>query len=194
MRFTSKYAGLNVPILDDNAAYNADGQKRVIPSADGTRSGPAVYVDFGEAAFFGEEVLISDLDGEKSPIPDIRGGIYDTDEAAKAHGWTDWEKAEVERRLLQLCPNNPNPDLQDRRIIGYGDVEVYETPKPVAPWQKYDTTKPERIPAMADAFGNAQNALIYEERTRAREGVMKGLQAIVDRDKAAEEAGDLTAV
>ena len=186
MRFTSKYAGLQVPVIDEQVQWTADGRKIV--------KRPHVYVDFGETAYFGEEVLVSDLDGEKSPIAEIRGGIYDTEEAAKAHGWTDEEKVEVERRLLQLCPNNPNPDPYDRRIIGHGDIELYEAPKPVLPWPKYDEAPAANVAKMADAFGCVVEALIYEQRTHKREKVLEALQALIDQQQVAAEAEELSAV
>jgi hypothetical protein len=189
VRFTSKYAGLQVPCVDEQVAFNADGQKRVIR--------PYICADFGDpslehSASFGEEVYISDIDGERSPVADIRGGIYDTDAAARVHGWTDAEKEQVEAKLLSMCPNNPDGEVHHRTMIGYGDVEIYEPPVLSPPWPKYEEAKPAQIPAMAEAFGCVNEALTYEQRRpESRPEVVAELEKLA---AAAREAATLEAV
>lgn len=184
MKFLPKYAGLTIPVIDEQVVWNSDGAKRV------TRQ--AIVAEFGESALFGEEVSISDLDGNPSPVADIRVGIYDTDEAARLKGWTEDEHRQVDEKLLSFCANNPaGIDPIHRRQIDFGCVEVYAPAKPVAPWPTYDEMHWSEIVKQASALGFEQQVVIYEERTKNRSGILDPLR---ERLTQAVEAEQLTAV
>lgn len=184
MKFLPQYAGLTIPVIDEQVVWNSDGAKRV------TRQ--AIVAEFSESALFGEEVSISDLDGNPSPVADVRVGIYDTDEAARLHSWTDDEKRQVEEKLLSFCGNNPaGIDPMHRRQIDFGCVEVYAPAKPTAPWPTYDEMHWSEIIKHATALALEQQVVIYEERTKAREGILNPLR---ERLAQASEVEQLTAV
>jgi hypothetical protein len=155
---------------------------------------PAVVADFSES---GIPTTFSRFDPEKGTLVEgtetvlSGGGYLDTDEAARMHGWSPEEKALVEERLLELTRTDKNGDpvgeteLRRRSYVpGFGDVELYTEPKPVAPWPTYDGMHHSQIAAFAENAGLVREALEYESRTKRRQSVLDQLAEKVDAEDA----------
>jgi hypothetical protein len=173
LQFTSRNPGYQLivkqPVIDRSMGY-----ERVVR--------PMIVADFAEQAV-GVETY-EGLEGGQ-PFTQVRGGgFFDTERAQKAHAWTDDERQLVEERLLEICENGPRADeirmlTADIRPQGFGDIRVYETPKPVAPWPTYDEIHHERVAQMAADLGLAPQALVYEQRTKNRKTVVARLQDLL---------------
>jgi hypothetical protein len=159
VKFTAKYLAYNLVVREPEIAYYGDGRQRQVR--------PGVYVDFGEQAL-GLETYAG-WDGEQ-PFTQIRGGGYfDSEVAQRDKGWTDEERKAAEERLLELAENGPRADyfltLPSRdRPPGFGDVRIYERPKPTAPWPAYPDVPAAKVAKLAAEMGLAREALTYEER------------------------------
>lgn len=164
MQFISHIVGYIAMVRDEQRQYFPDGNYRVLR--------PALFADFAEEAvdetYHGQE-------GESDYVAMRGGGFFDSEAAAKRHGWTEEEHEAVVERLLEIVKD------------GSGDVRVYEVAKPTPPWNTYDEQHPDAIVATATVTGMAQAALSYEERTEKREELMEGLRELVAEQNAESE-------
>jgi hypothetical protein len=66
----------------------------------------------------------------------------------------------------------------------FRDMWVHEKPRPPLPWPNYDTMKETQILMVAQATGQAREALAYELQRDggARETVVKKLQGLIESD------------
>jgi hypothetical protein len=175
MIFRSKAPG-HVFIARPEAADMMMGYKRIVMRELIADFGGG-YVDtdgIAVAGSFGEEFKMEDVHGfggDQFSGAQIRGGVFDSDVAAKALGWTPDEKKLVEDRLVET---SQHPQFR-------GDVWVYEPPKLVAPWPTYDDMHHNTIPERAEEMGLVQEALIYEQRTKKRDSVLAKLREKAER-------------
>lgn len=192
-----KNAGLVVPVRDPEKQYFPDGRERLIRAE--------LVADFAEQAILETYVQFNTETGDPMGVgtdPDTGetiygatftaprgGGWFDTEEAQRAHQWTDEEREFVEAKLLTLCPNNPNPGQWDATGDGYGRVEVFVPHRPEAPWPKFDDQKPPVVVRIAKETEQVEAALAYESSRgeQARDEVVAGLRALLDSAQAEEE-------
>lgn len=167
MIFQSPHAGLNIHIQDP---------KYVIDAATGFRETlrPSQIADFLDAT-----CVASGTDDQGNAWNDVRGGSFDTDEAAARLGWTDEEKAYAEKKLLSMARNPKEP------------ITLWEPTPLQPPWKTYDSmTNYLEIAALAEKLDVAQEALTYEQATKNRDGVVR---AIADKLSDKETVEALTA-
>jgi hypothetical protein len=164
--FTSPIAGYIAWVREEDRQYFPDGNYRV--------KRPALFADFAEEAI---DETYRGQEGEPDYVAMRGGGFFDTDVAAKRHGWNDEEKKAVEERLLEIA------DASE-------DVRVYEPAKPIPPWPNFDSQEPDMIVLVASSTGLANAAIVYEQRTEKREDLIAQLQEVAEQ-QAAEH--DLTA-
>lgn len=172
MLFRSKAPG-HIAICRPEEADYMMGFKRVTKRQ--------LEADFGQS--FGSEQIVEDVhtfSGANFSVAAISGGTFDTEIAQQANNWTDDERKIVEQRLTEFA-NDPRHR---------GEVWLYEPPKVVAPWPTYDDMHHNTIPERAEEMGLVMEALIYEQRTKARPVVMEKLQAKLER---ASQEADLVA-
>lgn len=158
MLFMSKTPGyiydVRGPVYNTNVPYG------MLP----IQERPGLVADFGGA--YGSALMTPEWDDEDGNThADIRGGVFDTDEAARRLGWTEDEKRMVEEKMLR--------QLADPRFV---DFWLYEEVKPSAPWPTYDDAHHFKIPALAAELGLVREALAYEEATKGRESVVAALR------------------
>lgn len=150
--FMSKHAGLTVPVLEPQMFVDPQtGQREQL-------RGP-IYADFADTSVSGTVT-----DGDGNVHQDIRGGCFDTDDAAERLGWTEQEKAAVESKLLRLAADPREP------------VTLWVAPVPVAPWPNYDATHHFKLPGLAEELGLLSPALDYERATKNRDSVVQGYE------------------
>jgi hypothetical protein len=189
VKFTSKYVAYNLCVKEPEVEWYPDGRSRQVR--------PAIVVDFGEQALDTEQY--EGFDGDPGFTQLRGGGYYDTDRAAKDKGWTAEEKQAAEQRLLEIAANGPQADyyrsLPSRdQPSGFGDVKLYERPKPTPPWPTYEALPPAKVAKVAAEMGLQRQALSFEERLLEedrRPEVIEALRVEVERLDAEEE---LTAV
>lgn len=102
--------------------------------------------------------------GEQETHADIAGFFYDLDADALAKGWSDDEKEAMRRRLIEAAQNTPD------------FCRIHSSTPAAAPWPRYDSTHHFKIPGLAAELGLVEQALIYEQQTKNRDGVVKALQ------------------
>ena len=102
MQFTSRYAGYNMPVVEEERQFYPDGRSRLLK--------PGVWVDFGAQAIALE--TYAGVDSEDSPsFAQVRGGgFFDSVQGQKDNSWTDETRELVEQRLLEIADNGPNAD------------------------------------------------------------------------------------
>lgn len=94
--------------------------------------------------------------------PARRISIYDTDEVARAEGWTPEFKAEVEANLVKGQSS---------------DYFLVEIPRLTAPWPSYDDTNAKDILSTATAIGvDLAHVLAYERENENRPEVVSALE------------------
>ena len=94
--------------------------------------------------------------------PARRISIYDTDEQARQHAWSDELKAEIEALLDR--DQGPN----------YFRVE---SPKATLPWPSYDETPAAKVMEVARTIGvDPSTVLAYERENQNRPSVLKALE------------------
>lgn len=94
----------------------------------------------------------------------IRGHFIDTLEQGKKKGWTDEERALVEKKLLVY--QNP------------ADHWLHTKPPVGKPWPKYDEAPAASVAALADQLGLIAEALLYEKENKNRKTVIEALRAL----------------
>ena len=121
---------------------------------------PALNADFRDASVAG-----SMLDDEGTTRHAVRGGSFDTDEAAVRLGWSEEDKERVEQVLLK-----------EASTPGFNDYRLWTAPVPVAPFPSYDDSPAGTVVQVAVAAGLVREALEYEQATKARQTVLDGLR------------------
>jgi hypothetical protein len=111
----------------------------------------------------------SGFDGDPGYTQLRGGGYFDTDVAQRDKGWTDAERELAEQRLLDLAENGPRADYYRtlparERPPGFGDVKVYERPRPTAPWPTHASVPAGKVAKLASEMGLVAEALNYEQR------------------------------
>lgn len=152
MIFLSPHAGLNVHVKDEDYYIDPNTGFRDLRRK-------AVRVDFLDASTAGtlrdaEGNAITDDDG--TPMLSIRGGCFDTDEAAERLGWTPDEKTLVEQKLLSLARDPKEP------------ITLWEPPAPECPLPGWEKLSPARILSISAELGVVAEALAYERATENR--------------------------
>lgn len=167
--FRSKFAAYQVLVRPQRQIWNVDGSV-VIDTV------PALTAEFGQHG--GEYDWVDDTGATRKGAI-IHGFFFDLDAAKEQNGWSDEDALLVQKVLLQQCKKTP------------GDVWVYETAKPNAPWPTYDTTHHNKIPVLAEELGLIDEAINYESANKNREGVIAALQ---ERKSVLAAAAEMTAV
>lgn len=162
-----RHAGLIVCVREPEEQFFSDGRSRIIR--------PALNADFAEESV---DETYQGQDGDPAYRAMRGGGWFDSDVAAARHQWTEEEKKAVEQRLIDISND------------GSGDVQLYVPAKPTPPWPAYDDMHHEQIPKFAEQAGLVTEALIYEQRSKARPRVVEKLQELVEL---ASAEADLTA-
>lgn len=184
VKFTAKWAGYQLFVREEERQFYADGRSRVIT--------PPIYVEFAEQALDIETYQGVDSE-DSSTFPQLRGGgYYDTEVAQRDKRWTDEERELVEERLLDIAENGPRADEYRMmrpadRPSGFGDVKLYETPKPVAPFQNYDNLSADKIIRISSELDCAERSLAYERVTKNRKSVIEPLLELIDMKQAEQE-------
>lgn len=124
----------------------------------------------------GKPMLHEDTDVPGEQMITQRGHVFDSDAAAHRLGWTAEEKEHIERELVRMAAD---PRMQV-------DYHLYAPPKPVPPWPTYDSMHHNTVLRFAEESGLANEALIYEQRTKRRPAVVDGLQALADKQAEAQ--------
>jgi hypothetical protein len=189
VRFTSKYAGYNLAVREAEAQWFSDGKSRQIR--------PPIEVDFGEQAL-GVETY-EGFDGDPAFTQMRGGGYYDTDVAARDKAWTPEEKKLAEERLLELAENGPKADyyktLPSRdRPPGWGDVRLYERPKPTAPWPTYADVPLAKVAKLAVEMGLVRESLSYEQRLLPEDRRPEVIEALEKEVALLDAEDEMTAV
>lgn len=136
---------------------------------------------FPDSRFTGKAL---EADGYTPEPLSLRIGVYDTNEEQTRKGWTDDERELVEKYMLA----KPN--------YGQDFVEMKPVEKVVEkPWPSYASTHHFKIPTLAAELGLIEEAIAYEQATKARQGVLDGLeeQKTIRPKASAEEAGEVVA-
>jgi hypothetical protein len=139
------------------------------------------------------------FDGDPGFVQMRGGGYFDTDVAQKEKAWTDEERDLAEQRLLEIAENGPRADYHRtlparERPPGWGDVKIYERPRPTAPWPTYGSVPAGKVAKLAAEMGLVAEALNYEQRLfddDRRPEVIATLKEELERLQAEDE---LTAV
>lgn len=169
MQFKATAPGYVLHVRDEEAVWSGD-KKRIIK--------PVLTIDFGEYGPAGPALgeqdapMISPF-GNRYSIADVRGGFIDTDVLAEQNRWSIDDKAEIEDALMDAATNQYAP--------AFGDITLYETPKPKAPWSTYDTMSPAAIVKTAAETGFEPEALLYEQLTKKRPEVTTALEELLSQ-------------
>lgn len=152
MIFQSPHAGLVVHIRDETRFTDPITGFRELDRK-------SVVADFLDSSTVGalrdaEGGVIRDEEGVE--MLDIRGGCFDTDEAAVRLGWTEEEKAYAEAKLLSLAQNPREP------------ITLWEPPAPECPLPGWEKLSPARILSISAELGVVAEALAYERVTENR--------------------------
>jgi hypothetical protein len=184
VKFIAKWAGYNMIVRDEERDYYPDGRSRLVK--------PALVVDFGQQAL-GVETYAG-VDSDDSPtFTGIRGGgYYDTEVGQKRNNWSDEERELVEQRLLELADNGPDADQirmmpRELRPGGFEDVKLYEEPRPVAPFQNYDSLSADKVVRISSELGCEERTLAYEQQTKNRKQVVEAMLELIDMKRAEHE-------
>lgn len=178
MRFVSKYPNLGLgAVIRERFVLALDGQRDYAPDGATGWTG-SVSVKFSQTGLTQQDIKFAlarweekeftgrwlDADGVTlQPIIE-RIGMYDTDEAAKAEGWTPEVKETVENWMLR----------KENFGIDYALVEKVPAK---APWVSYDRMHHNKIAAFAEEAGQLPEALEYERETKNRPSVIADLEA-----------------
>jgi len=129
-----------------------------------------------EFAIHGGEYEYENPDGFTDRAAIINGHYFDLDTQAEQKGWTDEEKALVEKRLDRACVDFPR------------EIRLHTKPPAEKPWPTYDDTHHLQVARIAEATGTLDQALAYEKENANRKGVVKMLeQAVAEAAQAAPE-------
>jgi hypothetical protein len=119
--------------------------------------------------------------------------------AQRDKGWTDEERKAAEERLLELAENGPKADyyktLPSRdRPPEWGDVRVYERPRPTAPWPTYEQVPAAKVAKLAGEMGLAREALSYEQRLLEEDRRPEVVAALLKEVALLDAEDEMTAV
>jgi hypothetical protein len=123
-------------------------------------------------ADFGDQNAPVLYDEQGDPHVAIRGNFCHTLLQGEEKGWTDEERALVEKKLLA-----------NQRANHYW---LHTAPKPKKPWPTYDETEAGKIAGIAEATGTVAEALAYERANKKRPTVVGALKKLVEARPAEE--------
>lgn len=129
---------------------------------------PGVYAEFGVLG--PEQTIVNPETGQVTTSADIRGGFFDSDEAAERLGWDADLKETVEMVLRR--------ELQRRPEFGEEILPVAVPAEP--PWPTYDMFEPEIIVRLAPELQLVPQTVAYEREHLNRVDVLAPLLAILD--------------
>jgi hypothetical protein len=169
-------------IRDEVREYYPDGRSRLIR--------PALIANFGEQAL-GVETY-EGFDGDPAFTGIRGGGYYDTEKAQQKNRWTDEERELVEERLLEIASNGPRADeyramMPEEQPIGFGDVRLYEEPKPEIPFPGYDKLAADKAVRITADLGCEPQTLAYELANKNRKQVVEAVRELIDMKQAEQE-------
>jgi hypothetical protein len=131
-------------------------------------SRPGVYAEFGVLG--PEQTIVNPETGEVTTSADIRGGFFDSDEAAERFGWDAEMKETVETVLRRELQKRPE----------YGE-EVLPVHVPAElPWPTYDAFEPEMIARLAPELQLVPQTIAYEREHLQRADVLVPLLALLE--------------
>lgn len=118
-------------------------------------------------------------------VPVHKIGVFDSEVAQELHGWTDDQRRQIERSLLDSSEHGT-------------EFVVFETPKAAKPWPNYDQIKvvgqrtpakvAEKIAEMTLDLGlDAGSVLAYEQENANRVEVVEALRALLVDAPAVED-------
>ena len=144
MIFLSPHAGLTVHISDPT--YITD-----ISSGFREQARPSLVADFLDPT-----CVASGVDAQGNAWNRVRGGSFDTDEAAARLGWSPEEKARTEAKLMSMARDPREP------------VTLWEQAPIKAPLTNYAKLSPARVLAIAAELEIVPEVLEYERSTENR--------------------------
>jgi hypothetical protein len=129
---------------------------------------PGIYAEFGILG--AEQTIVNPETGEVTTSADIRGGFFDSDEAAERLGWDDDLKSSAETVLRREAQQSP-----------YLLEEIVPVHVPAAiPWPTYDTFTPEIIIRLAPELLLVPETVAYEREHLNRVDVLAPLLALLE--------------
>lgn len=170
MIFLSPHAGYNFEVrppivhIDPNTGFREDVR-------------PQIYVDFLDTS-----VVATGVDGEGNAWSHVRGGCFDTDEAAARLGWLPEEKLLAEQTLLARAKNPSQA------------VTLWEPAKVEPPMrltaEQYAELHPNRVVALASELKQVAETLAYERESLQREDVLRSLERKLAEQEDAQRADE----
>ena len=172
MRFVSKYGRFGVQIRPERAEPLGTGEVRVLQTP--------IYAMFKPEGLepMERELAVarwkfngSYLEQDEVSLvpPDYRIGVFDSERAQLDNGWTDHEREEVERTLI---------DLSER----FGEILVIPKTVIPPPWPRYDDFKgsiDQLLARLVEDGHDLDAVLTYERATQDRDEVVEGLEALI---------------
>lgn len=160
MIFESPHKGLMVHIRDAQMGTDPSGYRY--------EKKRALYADFLDTSSIGS---FTDEDG--NTYDTVRGGCFDTDEAADRLGWDEEEKEYAEAFMLRLASRPSEP------------LTLWQPPVPDCPIPEhvYEGLHPNRVLALASETGQVEQFLAWERHTQNRPEVVAGLEKKLGEQK-----------
>jgi hypothetical protein len=131
-------------------------------------SKPGVYAEFGVLG--PEQTIVNPETGEVTTSADIRGGFFDSDEAAERFNWDAEMKETVEMVLRR--------ELQRRPEFGEEILPVHVPAE--LPWPTYDAFEPEQVVRLAEELQLVGPTVAYERENLQRADVLVPLLSLLD--------------
>jgi hypothetical protein len=130
---------------------------------------PGIYAEFGVLG--AEETIVNPETGEVTTSADIRGGFFDSDEAAERLNWDDDLKTSAEtvlRRHFQQVPEHGE------------EIVPVHVPAQI-PWPTYDEFDPETVVRLAPELKLVPETIAYEREQLNRVDVLAPLLALLEQ-------------
>jgi len=170
MRFIAKYGRFSVAVRPLIQESFATGERRVLQEQ--------LDAQFHEGALRPEERELAiatwtfngsyqEQDEATTVAPDYRIGLFDSELAQMAHGWSEEDRMIVEQKLLR--------DIED------GDVNLIAVPRTLIPppWPRYDDftgTPQELVRRLLEDGHNFDAVITYERSMQNRPEVLAALE------------------
>lgn len=154
LTFQSVAAAYQLCIRDERPIYDHGiriGTEKELVAEFGEMDAPVIHDSDGVYGEAGAEYF------------QIRGHFMNTLQQAEKKGWSDDERALVEKKLLAF--QKPT------------DHWLLSKPAAGKPWPTYDTTAANGIAALAEQLGLVTEALAYERENKNRKTVLEALVA-----------------
>jgi hypothetical protein len=136
---------------------------------------PGIYAEFGVLG--AEETIVNPETGEITTSADIRGGFFDSDEAAERLGWDADLKETAETVLRREAQKTP-----------FMLEEVLPVAVPAEkPWPTYDEFEPEIIIRLSPELRLVPETVAYEREHLNRVDVLAPLLALLEELPAEEQ-------